>query len=332
MSAPSHRRKPAAFSLDDPRLQPEASLPPPSADSVKTETAALPHSKGLRWGRLLMRSLAGLLVLYLVMAVEGAVIALVQRQDWLGFLATGLVALAAFAFVMIVLREVFALSRLSAITTLRQKSELALANGRSLDARAVENALQDVFRDRLDLERGRQAVRAHARDVLNAREVLVLSERHLVTPLDVQARGAIGAAARRVAALTSVSPSAIVDVAYVGFENLRLLRKLATLYGGRPGFLATLRLFRLIAGHLALTGGIALTDGVIQQLVGHGVAARISRRFSEGLINGAFTIRIGIAALNVLRPLPYIEAPQPRVRDFAAEFLKFGSARDGASS
>jgi putative membrane protein len=47
----------------------------------------------------------------------------------------------------------------------------------------------------------------------------------------------------------------------------------------------------------------------------------------EGLVNGGFTIRIGIAAVELLRPLPYIEARKPRLREFMAEFLKFGHAR-----
>jgi hypothetical protein len=43
---------------------------------------------------------------------------------------------------------------------------------------------------------------------------------------------------------------------------------------------------------------------------------------------GEFTIRIGIAAIEVLRPLPYIEARQPRLRKFVSEFLKVGQKPD----
>lgn len=103
-----------------------------------------------------------------------------------------------------------------------------------------------------------------------------------------------------------------------------MLRTLAAIYGGRPGFFAILRLLRLIAGHLAVTGGMAFTDDILQQFIGHGLTARLSRRLGEGLVNGGFTIRIGIAAVEVLRPLPYIEARQPRLREFVSEFLKIG--------
>jgi hypothetical protein len=61
-----------------------------------------------------------------------------------------------------------------------------------------------------------------------------------------------------------------------------------------------------------------------QQFIGDGLTARLSHRLGEGLVNGGFTIRIGIAAVELLRPLPYIEARKPRLCEFMAEFSKFG--------
>ena len=81
---------------------------------------------------------------------------------------------------------------------------------------------------------------------------------------------------------------------------------------------------RLIAGHLAVTGGVAFTDDIVQQFIGHGLTARLSHRLGERLVNGGFAIRIGIAAVELLRPLSSIEARKPRLREFVAEFLKFG--------
>jgi len=133
--------------------------------------------------------------------------------------------------------------------------------------------------------------------------------------------------------ITAISPSAIIDVAFVAIENLAMLRRLATLYGGRPGFLGSLRLARLVIGHIALTGGVALGDDVIQQLIGHGLTARLSARLGEGIMNGAFTGRIGIAAIDLCRPLPFIEAERPRLRDFVAELRRTrGAAAPGAGA
>ena len=72
-------------------------------------------------------------------------------------------------------------------------------------------------------------------------------------------------------------------------------------------------------GHLAITGGVALGEDVVQQLIGHGLTARLSARLGEGVMNGAFTGRIGIAAIDLCRPMPFIEAERPKLRDFIAE-------------
>ena len=97
-----------------------------------------------------------------------------------------------------------------------------------------------------------------------------------------------------------------------------MLRRLATLYGARPGTLSLLALARMVVTHIVLTGGIALGDDVIQQVIGHGLTAKLSARLGEGIFNGALTTRIGIAAIDVCRPLPYIEVQRPRFRELVA--------------
>ncbi len=324
MTNPSDR-KPAAFALDDARLVVEE---PPSPPVHDIDPLVTPKERGRGWGRIFLSALGGLLLMAVLLWINDTIAALIQRGDWLGWIATALFAVAAFAFVMMIAREVIGLGRLSALTALRQRAALASSTKDARVARTAVADLRGLFAGRSDIATAIRALRQHERDVLDATQILTLAERELLSPLDEQARLMIGTAGRRVAAVTSVSPSAIVDVAFVAFANVRLLRNLAVLYGGRPGFLATLRLFRMIGSHLAITGGLAITDGLMHQLIGHGITARISRRLGEGVINGSFTIRIGIAALEVLRPFPYIEAKAPRLREFLTAFLKFGSASD----
>ena len=80
---------------------------------------------------------------------------------------------------------------------------------------------------------------------------------------------------------------------FVLVNALGLIRKLAVLYGGRPGTLGVLRLFRQVISHLAVTGGVAVTDSLLQQVIGHGLAARLSARLGEGMLNGLLTARLG---------------------------------------
>jgi putative membrane protein len=328
MSGLSGDRAPAAFGLDDPRLQIDA----PIASQPQAPTVSLPpapRSRSRSWVAIFLSAVGGLLFLAFLLWVEQTILSLLARNDWLGWAATGLFALAGLAFFMIVFREISGLLRLSAITSLRRRAHASLAAEDTREARAAAAEVRTVFQERRELADGLSRLKQHQRDILDARQVLTLTERELLLPLDRMARTAIGMSGRRVSVVTSLSPAAILVVAFVAYENFRMLRSLAGIYGGRPSFFAMLRLLRLIAGHLAVTGGIAFTDDLLQQFIGHGLTARLSRRLGEGLVNGGFTIRIGIAAVEVLRPLPYIEARPPRLREFVAEFLKFGQRQEG---
>ena len=91
---------------------------------------------------------------------------------------------------------------------------------------------------------------------------------------------------------------------FVIAQIIRLVRRIAEIYGGRPGLLGLIKLARSIGAHIAITGGMAVGDSLLQQIVGHGIASRISARMGEGVLNGLLTARVGLSALAVCRPAP----------------------------
>jgi putative membrane protein len=62
---------------------------------------------------------------------------------------------------------------------------------------------------------------------------------------------------------------------------------------------------------------MAVGDSLIQQVVGHGIASRISARMGEGVLNGLLTARVGLSALAVCRPAPFAVVKPPGVSDVA---------------
>ena len=106
---------------------------------------------------------------------------------------------------------------------------------------------------------------------------------------------------------------------FVLFESVRLIRLMAELYGARPGTIGLIKLTRDVLGHLAVTGTIAIGDDVIGQVVGHGLAAKLSTRLGEGVVNGLLTARIGLAAMDLCRPMPFIAARRPKIGDFLSD-------------
>ena len=322
MSKKLHR-KPAAFRVEDV----EVFVPPAMPDSaVEPATLAVPRvrampdlGRGLRWGSILIGALGGLVSLLASLWLYDTVLALIARDDWIGWAAVGLLALVLFALFMIVLREVAGLARLGRLGKIRHEADSAARQNDKPLAIDVAHRLKRLYAGRKDLAWGLQRLGEHEHDIMSAGELLRLAERTLVAPLDPYARTIVAASAKRVSVVTAVSPGALIDMLFVGAENLRMLRRLATLYGARPGTLSLLKLARMVVSHIVLTGGIALGDDVIQQLIGHGLTAKLSARLGEGLFNGALTTRIGIAAIDVCRPLPYIESQRPRFRELVAE-------------
>ncbi len=318
----SSRRKPAAFRVEevDVFVPPEPEPTAVPAEPPDARVRALPNlERGLRWGSIFFGALGGLVSLIASLWLYDWVLELLARDDWIGWATVGLLGLVLFAFLMIILRETTGLLRLGRLGKIRHEADSAARQNDKALAIDVTSRLKRFYAGREDLAWGLQRLAEHEHDIMNADELLRLDERTLIAPLDPVARGIVAASAKRVSVVTAVSPNAVIDMLFVGTQNLRMLRKLATLYGARPGTLSLIKLARMVVTHIVLTGGIALGDDVIQQVIGHGLTAKLSARLGEGLFNGALTTRIGIAAIDVCRPLPYVEQQRPRFRELVAE-------------
>jgi putative membrane protein len=160
-------------------------------------------------------------------------------------------------------------------------------------------------------------VRDLINEIVDGRDLIDIAERNLMLPLDEEARREIATAAKRVSVVTAISPRALLDVLFVVGQAMRLMRRIAEIYGGRPGFLGAIKLARSVGSHLAITGGMAVGDSLVQQVLGHGIAAKLSARLGEGVLNGLLTARVGISAMAVCRPMPFAAERPPGVRDVA---------------
>lgn len=300
------------FALPDP-----VTAPPPDAAPLKRRRSFL--------ARLFLGAAGALVSLGIGLWVDRLIRDLFSRADWLGWLAAGLAVIAGLSLLAIILREMAALWRLSSLTHLRQRASSVLDTDNSAEARMVTRELSTLLAHEPRTARGREHLEELSDDIIDGRDLLAIAETELLGPLDSRARTLILDAAKRVSVVTAVSPRALVDVGYVLFEAGRLIRQISELYGGRPGFGGFLRLARRVAGHLAVTGSIAVGDSIVQQLIGHGLAARVSSRLGEGVVNGLMTARIGIAAMDVARPMPFNKLKRPGIGDFLSDLARFSS-------
>tara|TARA_R110002096_G_scaffold122774_2_gene265893 strand:+ start:610 stop:1602 length:993 start_codon:yes stop_codon:yes gene_type:complete len=311
------KRGPVLIDLDDAKAAqpdtapavPEAVRGPAAMQHVASIAARKP-SRLARWFWSLLATLTGFVV---SLAAWDYVNGLLARSPVLGGVALALVALFCVVLAVIALREMAAFARLRRLDDVHKAATAALANQDLGQARDVVAKLVNLYAGRDDTVWGRTRLAEQMDDVLDADGLLGVAETALLAPLDARAMRNIEAAARQVATVTAIVPIALADVFTALTANLRMIRQIAEIYGGRSGTFGSWRLTRTVLTHLVATGAVAVGDDLIGSIAGGGIMSKVSRRFGEGVINGALTARVGVAALEVCRPLPFRAVRRPSV-------------------
>ncbi|MFU8897748.1 MAG: YcjF family protein [Roseinatronobacter sp.] len=290
---------------------PDDDLPPPEGRAMQMALRASRARLSL-WARLGLSALAGFITLAASVAAWDFVTALVARNTALGSLALALLVVITGAALVLAWREWAGFRRLRQIDALRRQAAEARDQPSRAGAENVVLALNSFYSTRTDMAWPRARLTEMAPDQLDPDGLLALTETTLLAALDARARREVEAAARQVALLTALIPLALIDVLAALVTNLRMIRRIAEIYGGRAGTLGSLRLLRGVITHLLATGAVAVGEDMIGSVASGSVLSKFSRRFGEGVVNGALTARLGIAAMEICRPLPFQALPRPR--------------------
>jgi putative membrane protein len=312
-------QKPLVIELDaaaDPALAPPVpeldgdALPSGRAMQAAIAMSARPASRLVRWFWRLFIVFAGFgLSLWAWDWATG----LIERNPILGTIGTGLLGALVLLCLIMAGRELAGLARLRRLDGMKSKASQALADDNAGLAIAARAALVQLYSHRPELDWARARLAEQESALFDAETLLLQAETELMGPLDKAAVTRIEAAARQVAAATAIVPLALADVAVALTTNLRMIRQIAEIYGGHTGLWGNLRLTRAVMAHLVATGAVAIGDDLIGSVAGGSIVSKLSRRFGEGVINGALTARVGLAAMDLCRPLPFMSQKRPGV-------------------
>lgn len=169
-STPEPPRPPRAFSLDDPALKeaPDAEAAAQQAShqtsrSARQKTAPEPEaaaprptaidiSRGIRWGGILLSGLGGLIALSAVIWFVDYVELALSRQDWVGWLALGLLTIVGISALVLILRELIGLMRLARLGRLQRDVAETLKDNDMDRERRVVRHLTSILSGRADLQ------------------------------------------------------------------------------------------------------------------------------------------------------------------------------------
>ena len=316
-------------------LDPERAAPVPPAEEEAIIAGTPPRTAGERLpallgvddrpkrrvGRWLVGAIAALVLVALGFDTWDLLNRSFATSVALGALVAALAAVAGGAAVAMLVGELRSLRRLRRIEALRQEAERLSGVVELGEADRFAGSLTRLYTGRPDLAPALERVKDHVTDAHDDREVVRLLDREVMAPLDSRAYQMVLRASRDTAVATALSPAAVVDLAVVLWRNLKLVREIAALYGARPGYVGSLKLLRRMLANIAVAGVAESAHHVAVEALGGSLAAAISTRMGQGVINGLLTARVGVTAMHLCRPIAFGTDNRPSLGQIRKELL-----------
>jgi len=210
------------------------------------------------------------------------------------------------------------LRALAQVDELRQRARAILEGGDELDLAAPEfvaalarhyaghpqlGLLLESFQDRVDSS-------------LPARWQVEQLSMQVFAPLDKAAFDTVRRHSQQAALLAMLSRLPFADFLIALWRSLAIVRQISRIYGVRPGAAGTWQLWRGTLRNVVYAPVAEVAADTLSQVLGGGVAAKVSAQAAQGLGMGLLTGRLGLEAIRACRPLPFTgtEATQPSLK------------------
>jgi putative membrane protein len=138
-------------------------------------------------------------------------------------------------------------------------------------------------------------------------EIMQLYARNVLSQVDQKALKEIAKFSSESVVLVALSPIAIIDMLLMLWRNLRLVNKIAVLYGLKLSYWSRVKLIKQVIINMAYAGASELVADFGADLLGAELLGKLSARMAQGLGAGMLTARLGLKAMHLCRPIPFTE-------------------------
>ena len=151
-------------------------------------------------------------------------------------------------------------------------------------------------------------------DALNSHhtqsELLQLYSRLVLTKVDEKAMAEIARFSTEAVVLVALSPVAIIDMLIILWRNLRMINKVAGLYGLKLGYWSRIKLIKQVFVNMVYAGASELIADFGTDMIGADLLGKLSGRLAQGLGAGMLTARLGVKTMQLCRPIPFDDKPK----------------------
>jgi len=316
---------PAVILPDEAQLEPELYEPAPISPAIALpHPSALSQIKVLNSGFLLLWLLGAAFLLMLAVFIVDTVGFLhqhYQQHVWLGNVFLLLIIAIAAALVLLSWRIYQDIKTLRVLSALQRRGQQLFESNSYGDARAYLNQIAQLYQHRADVKPQIDRFQLMVNDSYDDREMCTLFANQVMHVIDQQAYSIVSQRAKETAFMVMISQIALLDTLLTLWRNVRMIRDIAVLYGGRPGFLGSLKLVGGVLQNLIYADVSELLADTTAEILGGSVLSVMSAQVAQGVGSGVLTARLGVQAMQLCRPLPFSATQKPRVKTIRWEII-----------
>ncbi len=236
-----------------------------------------------------------------------------QQSPIVAGLYAALFAIITVIFGTTAFRELSALRQLSKQEKIRSQVQDILDDNGKADARKICEKISKQLPCDLTVE-NEKAWGELVQPEFSDAEVIQLYSKEVLSSVDQKALDEVAKFSTESVVLIAISPVALIDMMLMFWRNIRMINKIAGLYGLKLSYWSRIRLIKQVFINMAYAGASEIITDFGADLLGADILGKLSGRMAQGLGAGMLTARLGIKTIKVCRPIPFHQ-DSPKLND-----------------